>query len=322
MKALLNRRFVHSVLYTVVMLAAAVPLVILGIRMSSQDPMNGVHTVRAAKEISVQDQSAGGSRASTARRHGKNAAAGPVAQDETAAEQGKKTKRKTERKTGKTGNGRLTDPPPISTDFVNPPKAGFPMFGFSPASAQSSGNGTPGGSVAEQKEPAAPEITLVMEGKVYDGVFTFEGNKITYFHRNAWGPLLPEDITVDGKPWKDLTKPFELDYTPDYAKAVILEKEIDDVRGVTLSSIDDTKKFCLSVGDPTSYEGKQKLYGFQARLFPFRVKIAMKNQLPHMEVIWKSMSAPPKQTTPPAYPKGSLDSMLVGGAGGSVTNTP
>ena len=245
-----------------------------------------------------------------------------VTQDETAAEQGKKTKRKTERKTGKTGNGRTMDPPPISTDFVNPPKAGFPMFGFSPASAQSGGNGTPGGGVAERKEPVAPEITLVMEGKVYDGVFTFEGNKITYFHRNAYGPLLPEDITVDGKPWKDLTKPFELDYTPDYAKAVILEKEIDDVRGVTLYSIDDTKKFCLSIGDPTTYEGKQKLYGFQARLFPFRVRIATKNQLPHMAVIWKSMSAPSKQTPPPAYPKGALDSMLIGGAAGSATDTP
>ena len=238
------------------------------------------------------------------------------------AEQAKRTKNSAERKTGKTGNGRTMDPPPISTDFVNPPTAGFPMFGFSPASAQNGGNGTPGGSVAEQKEPAAPEITLVMEGKVYDGVFTFEGNKITYFHRNAYGPLLPEDITVDGKPWKDLTKPFELDYTPDYAKAVILEKEIDDVRGVTLYSIDDTRKFCLSIGDPTTYEGKQKLYGFQARLFPFRVRIAMKNQLPHMEVIWKSMSAPPKQTPRPAYPKGSLDSLLIGGAAGSATDTP
>lgn len=321
MKELLNHRFIHSVL-CFILLATAVPFVILGIRLSSQNPKNGVYAAREAEEISVRDQSTGGPRASAARRHGKTAAADSVAQDETAAEQGKKTKRKTERKTGKTGNGRITDPPPISTDFVNPPKAGFPMFGFSPASAQNGGNGTSGGSVAERKEPVAPEITLVMEGKVYDGVFTFEGNKIMYFHRNAYGPLLPEDITVDGKPWKDLTKPFELDYTPDYAKAVILEKEIDDVRGVTLYSIDDTKKFCLSIGDPTTYEGKQKLYGFRARLFPFRVRIATKNQLPHMEVIWKSMSAPPKQTPRPAYPKGSLDSLLIGGAAGSVTNTP
>lgn len=336
------KQFLFGFAMCAVLLATALPLAVLVLKISSQNPVKDVYAAREMEDLSIPGQSEGGSDVSAAEYAMKNVAANPVTQDKKATKRGKGTKETAKRKNGKTGGGRMTDPPPISTDFVNPPTAeiytwmGVPMFerrygdhdpslpraGLSSVPAQGGGNGTPGGSAAEQKEPAGQEITLVLEGKVYDGVFTFEGNRIVYFHRNAWGPLLPEDITVDGKPWKDLTKPFELDYTPDYAKAVILEKEIDDVRGVTLYSTDDTKKFCLSVGEPTSWEGQQKTYGSTARLYPFRVKLAMKNQLPHMEVIWKNIYAPSKNKTPSAAPKGSLEFLPIGGIDGSATNTP
>ncbi|MBR2962754.1 MAG: hypothetical protein IKC53_00950, partial [Lentisphaeria bacterium] len=202
-----------------ILLSAAIPLAVLALSMSAQKTETLVSPELETEELTVPDKTAE-----------------PV-------EQENRIKRR----------GLTLDPPPISPDFVNPPTAGFPMFGFSPATAQNNGNVPPEENVTESEDSAAPEITLVMEGKVYDGVFTFEGNKITYFHRNAWGPLLPQDIMIDGKPWKDLTKPFELDYTPDYAKVVILEKELDEVRAARLYSIDDTKKFSLSIEDATSW---------------------------------------------------------------------
>ena len=106
---------------------------------------------------------------------------------------------------------------------------------------------------------------------------------------------------IDGKPWKDLTKPFELDYTPDYAKAVILEKELDEVRAARLYSIDDTKKFSLSIEDATSWEGRKKMLTSPVALVPFRIKLAMKNQLPHTEVLWKRMHSPSSKTAPSGY---------------------
>lgn len=250
-----------------ILLAAAIPLAVLALSMSAQKTETLVSPELETEELTVPDKTAE-----------------PV-------EQEKRIKRK----------GLILDPPPISPDFVNPPTAGFPMFVFPPAAAQNNGNVPTGENITESEDSAAPEITLVMEGKVYDGVFTFEGNKITYFHRNAWGPLLPQDIMIDGKPWKDLTKPFELDYTPDYAKAVILEKELDEVRAARLYSIDDTKKFSLSIEDATSWEGRKKMLTSPVALVPFRIKLAMKNQLPHTEVIWKRMHSPSSKTAPSGY---------------------
>ena len=262
-------RFKHlwSAALCLILLAAAIPLAVLALSMSAQKTAETlVSPELETEELTVPDKTAE-----------------PV-------EQEKRIKRR----------GLTLDPPPISPDFVNPPTAGFPI-GFPPATAQNNGNVPAGENVTESRDPAAPEITLVMEGKVYDGVFTFEGNKITYFHRNAWGPLLPQDIMIDGKPWKDLTKPFELDYTPDYAKAVILEKELDEVRAARLYSIDDTKKFSLSIEDATSWEGRKKMLSSPVALVPFRIKLAMKNQFPHTEVIWKRMRSPSSKTVPSGY---------------------
>ena len=109
------------------------------------------------------------------------------------------------------------------------------------------------------------EITLTIEGKIYGGIFEFEGNTIRFNNMIFYD--WPEDITVDGKPWTDVTKPFELDYTPDFSKAGILGK--DGPRMFYVDSAD--KRFVLRVEN--TYPGKH--------IAPFKVNLAMKNQLPH-----------------------------------------
>ncbi len=63
-----------------------------------------------------------------------------------------------------------------------------------------------------------PEVILTLEGN-YKGQVTFvlTGDTVRYEHRTIV-PIYPAptDVTVDGKPWKDLDQPFKLDYTPDF----------------------------------------------------------------------------------------------------------
>ena len=67
------------------------------------------------------------------------------------------------------------------------------------------------------------EIMLTLEGTVHGGQFIFSGDTIRFTNgrRYRWA----EKIFVNGEKWADITKPFELGFTPDFAKAVILEKE-------------------------------------------------------------------------------------------------
>ena len=109
------------------------------------------------------------------------------------------------------------------------------------------------------------EITLTIEGKIYGGIFGFEGNTIRFNNMIFYD--WPEDITVDGKPWTDVTKPFKLDYTPDFSQAGILGKD-----GPRMFYVDSTdKRFALRVEN--TYPGNH--------IAPFKVNLAMKNQLPH-----------------------------------------
>ena len=63
-----------------------------------------------------------------------------------------------------------------------------------------------------------PEVNLTLEG-TYTGQVTFvlTGDTVRYEHHTI-APIYPAptDVTVDGKPWKDLDQPFKLDYTPDF----------------------------------------------------------------------------------------------------------
>ena len=59
-------------------------------------------------------------------------------------------------------------------------------------------------------------------------LFVFNGNRIAYFSE-----AVPASVEVDGKPWTDLKKPFELDFVPDLATAPDMENVFDD-GGVTM----------------------------------------------------------------------------------------
>ncbi len=127
----------------------------------------------------------------------------------------------------------------------------------------------PSAQKAEAKEAAEnKEITLVLEGKIYGGMFVFEGKTIQF--NNMMSYRQPEDITVNGTPWKDITKPFELDYTPDFAKAGLLEQVGNRTYYVDAAE----KRFSLMI---TNHSPRN-------RLEPFHVKLAMKDQLPHGDI--------------------------------------
>ena len=121
--------------------------------------------------------------------------------------------------------------------------------------------------------PDSKEICLSLEGKIHDGYFVFEGNTIRLTNM-LLDPKMnhnskAEGITVNGKPWDDLSKPFELDYTPDFVKAGVLEQE-GKVSATVFPLNKEGTGFVLRVMDP----GK-------SAPAPFRVKLAMKDQLPH-----------------------------------------
>ncbi len=143
---------------------------------------------------------------------------------------------------------------------------------FAAAQAQSGGK-TDAAPKTEAKTSAdSKEITLLLEGKIYRAEFIFEGNTIRF---NDKYPL-PENITVDGKPWKDLAKPFELDYTPDFAKAGILERDGKLPFYVNV----EEKRLSLRI------EYINDMYHHSMdKLEPFRVRLAMKNQYSHDKLI-------------------------------------
>ena len=136
---------------------------------------------------------------------------------------------------------------------------------------------TPSEQKTELKEAAEnKEITLELRGKICRGDFLFEGNTIRFSN----GDPLPEDVTVNGKYWDDLTKPFELDYTPDFAKAGILQRDTRAPRAYYVNVSD--KDFTLRINEDNKSPD------------PFYVKLAMKDQIPHDILPWYRSS--PKNT--------------------------
>ena len=129
----------------------------------------------------------------------------------------------------------------------------------------------------EAKEAAEnKEISLELRGKICSGEFIFEGNTIRFIKGNP----VPEDVTVDGKHWDDLSKPFELGYTPDFAKAGILQRDARPPRAYYVNVSE--KKFSLRIDEDNKSPD------------PFYVKLAMKNQISHDILPWYRSS--PKNT--------------------------
>ena len=121
---------------------------------------------------------------------------------------------------------------------------------------------------SEAKANGSQEITLTIEGTVLGGRFFFKENTIQFDTLNKY-EWPQEDFSVNGKTWSELNKPFELDFTPDFAKAVILEKE-GGPEGRTYV-IPRENLFALMIV-PDDVDSKPA---------PFRVKLAVKNQVPH-----------------------------------------
>ena len=90
-----------------------------------------------------------------------------------------------------------------------PPTGGFGMGGYTPPSAK--------------KTREYPAGTVSVEGNLDGrGRFVFEGDTIVYRHEKGKNPT---GTRINGINWNDLTKPFELGFTPDYDSTVILEEE-------------------------------------------------------------------------------------------------
>ena len=150
--------------------------------------------------------------------------------------------------------GRINDPGveateadgPVTPSFEGMP---FPGFGMPPMQRSNGGFGPPvegparttvpgakpaaqtiprqvttttkPGSATEQKSESAAakvdgQISVILEGFI-DGedAFVFRDNKVFLQHKSYKEPA---ELTVNGKPWTDLSKPFELGFTPDPAE--------------------------------------------------------------------------------------------------------
>ncbi len=125
------------------------------------------------------------------------------------------------------------------------------------------------------------EITLTIKGEICGGDFIFEGNTIRFSNMMIY--RMPEDITVDGKRWKDLTKPFKLGYTPDFARAGILETSVK--RDFYVDATET--RFSLRIANHS-----------RSNPVPFHIKLAMKDQLPHLD-LGGYRPAPPVGKDPP-----------------------
>ena len=112
------------------------------------------------------------------------------------------------------------------------------------------------------------EITLTIEGTVQGGRFFFKENTIQFDTLNKY-EWPQKNIVVNGEVWSQTNKPFELDFTPDFAKAVILEKE-GGPEGRTYVLPRENLFALMIVPDDED-----------AKAAPFRVKLAVKNQVPH-----------------------------------------
>ena len=122
-----------------------------------------------------------------------------------------------------------------------------------PSTAEQPASAGRSGTTSAQPGAAAPaqtkERSIVIDGE-FDGrdTFVFVGNIIRYRHQSF---KKPTDVTVNGKAWTDLSKPFELGFVPDFMSAKVAERT---GRGhVNLSRFDN--RFTLLIDDSASSTG-------------------------------------------------------------------
>ena len=152
-----------------------------------------------------------------------------------------------------------------------------------PFAAQAQSGGKTDTALKTEAKTAADseEVILTFEATVDEtGLFFFQNDAIEY--RKSFEYPDPTGVTVDGKPWEDLSKPFRLGFTPDYGKAAIVEKQ---GRGrIELSTT--PSQIMLLLEDKESSSA------------PYKVSIAVKNQ-GNREPAPSLVMSKPKQTIHP-----------------------
>ncbi len=113
---------------------------------------------------------------------------------------------------------------------------------------------------AEKGEPAAGkvdgQISVILEAMI-DGkdAFVFQDGKVSLEHKSFKAPV---DITVNGKPWTDLTKPFNLGFTP----APAATKFVCEGRGQkSMTRTDDS--VTVTIYDPQGAASRYRIILFQ-----------------------------------------------------------
>lgn len=95
------------------------------------------------------------------------------------------------------------------------------------------------------EQPDEPkELDIVLSGSFCNrDAFTFEGNTVRY--RNEDGQEAA-DVRINYLPWLDLSKPFELDFTPDFYKvSLIPRQELQERTTMTLEAEPDKFELLL-----------------------------------------------------------------------------
>ena len=143
------------------------------------------------------------------------------------------------------------------------------LFAFVvPFAVSAQTQGAAAGKMEGKASAESEEITLTIEGTIQGGRFFFKEKTIQFDTLNKY--YMPsKDFIVNGKKWEDLSKPFKLDFTPDFSKAVILEKE-SGLEG-NIYVLPRENLFALMIV-PSEKDAKE---------VPFRVKLAVKNQAEH-----------------------------------------
>ena len=165
-----------------------------------------------------------------------------------------------------------SDPAPYSITITptNLPETNPPRITVAQARPQSNSARTganPAQDTATNEPASSKELTITLKG-IFDGrgVFTFEGNKVTYRH---WLYDRPTQVSINGVPWNDLNVPFVLDFTPDFEKAVIIDKIGRDQVELTPGKT----KFELMINDESP------------SVFRYQVVIAAKDQTSHSKYL-------------------------------------
>ena len=121
---------------------------------------------------------------------------------------------------------------------------------------------------SQAQAEAKTDSLLIIDGTIQGGCFFFKGNSIRFTMMNKY-EWPSKEITVNGKEWSELGEPFELDFTPDFANAVIMEKEGGPDGRIYLQNRENM--FALMIIPDEK----------DCKAVPFRVKLAVKNDVSH-----------------------------------------